>query len=1122
MIKLKRIAGIKCVTSKIIEDELIAAEDKNIVFVVPEFSKAQVERLVLGNLSSDQTGSVSVDTGADVKTVSASFTDGDIMSFRKLAANLLEACGRTYYGADAEITLRNAVYSILTTRGGDFKKFHNLANHYEYINNLVRLLGDFSRYGVGPEQLAEALSGYGGMSEDYRAKLEDLKLLMEELEGLNVKYGLSLLKDPIAMAAEVADNLAANPARLKERRFRTLKKLVESEFVVIGFGTTRLLTPHEYCLINALSDLGASIVFYVLGGDTDSEEKVYRVSDEFTSRMKELPSVSVECLEIEDSKSRLENLTQSFAFGAEPDTAGADDCVQLCELVTADDRIGYVMNEIIRLTREEGYRYRDIRIVCCDDELLPLMRANAEIFGLDIFIDRKISLGSTVVPMFAQIILLLPEVGYTAELFIKAMRTGMLRVPPYIADCFDNYCRYKNIVGGARLFDERLYELEVSSEEKDERKKAWIYGDIVLDGKTVKEGPAPIGEILWKTVVRDKLIPLRKFAEAIKNEHTLSGKARKMMEFFDSQKEFIEALRDEYQSNNQSDSAVALVRGYSELMQLLTSFTHPMNDVEISQRSMLSLIRMDMRNKTEGTIPLRVDSVEITNPARSFVAPCKVMFVIGATRKNFPYKKSPEGILSGNELQTLSDSLPDVFLPDKAEAQSREEFVTCCLMLGSVSDKLYMVHEFGQMKSRVYEFFESCVSPESVIVNRFKNPVMGEAVKARHGIDDNIPTEIMTALIAPVKSVSVSSIEMFRTCPLRFVLTKVLSVNQREDHTVVKSNDFGTLAHKMFELAMQDIRDNCKTVDELRDYYEEVCSSPDKLKTLTGDYCAKAIKAEKIPGSLDENGEVASLFDKTTGIKLRRVFGHLYTGVVKDCIDTGFLPAGFELELGKGDFKYSVDCGDVEFRFTGYVDRYDSRTGEDGKQEIRIEDYKTFDKDIHADELIDGTQIQLPMYASILRDGLDARVVNYGYLPVIIKAQKDKETDLTPKNLFDTDELEADNGKGKLARFTRDNIDTFLNYSKWIVEDSCRQIAAGKSEAVVSPRGNCDYCPARGLCGNNAADPKRAPAPAIPKPDAPAPKGEAGLQKQTLKVQYMQDVMAGKEDKGSAEDGEDK
>ena len=161
------------------------------------------------------------------------------------------------------------------------------------------------------------------------------------------------------------------------------------------------------------------------------------------------------------------------------------------------------------------------------------------------------------------------------------------------------------------------------------------------------------------------------------------------------------------------------------------------------------MIRTDMRNRTEGTIPLKVDSIEITTPEHAFVTPCKILFIVGAQKDNFPYVRMREGLLSGIELKNLSSATDSIELPDKAQNKMREEFVTCCLLLGSATDRLYMVHEYGKPKSRVFEYLEGFAG-EYHIVNTFKNPIAGEAVKFRHDLEkDTIPQDVRKSTSQP-------------------------------------------------------------------------------------------------------------------------------------------------------------------------------------------------------------------------------------------------------------------------------------------------------------------------------------------------------------------------------------
>ena len=51
MIKVYRYPGTDCITPEIIRRELAASDDgRDLIFVVPEFAKAQVEREIIGQL----------------------------------------------------------------------------------------------------------------------------------------------------------------------------------------------------------------------------------------------------------------------------------------------------------------------------------------------------------------------------------------------------------------------------------------------------------------------------------------------------------------------------------------------------------------------------------------------------------------------------------------------------------------------------------------------------------------------------------------------------------------------------------------------------------------------------------------------------------------------------------------------------------------------------------------------------------------------------------------------------------------------------------------------------------------------------------------------------------------
>lgn len=1074
MIRFKTYDVIRPVSREVIEDAVIDSQGREIIFVAPEFAKAQVEREVLSFKESIARKNGTIKTDEGVLTLASSLVSGDVLSFRKLAGNILDDLGTNYVAEGGEIMLRNAIYNILANNKDKLLAFGTLSSRIDYINMMIALLGDFSRYGVGIEEIEKAIKALDNPSSSpaFINKLKDLHVIMSELEDLNVKYGLNLLREPIALACDKLAGVVSGENTSGRRN--GISSLKDSKIVFIGFGATRMLTPKELRLVSLLSELGCDVEFNILSARGGSEfSSVYKTGDEFRNMLEGL-GASGTGLSVKDNGDELSAVVKGIALDAGPGDPDAKGKVRLAEHAGIDDRVGYIFNEIIGLTRSHGYRYRDIRIVCCNEDIMNRMRSTACLYGLDVFIDRKIALGGTVVPYMMQILLELPRAGYTLELVMKAMRSGMLMIPPYIADSFENYCYAKNITDAGRLFDEDAY-ISVDGEES-RTPQLWIFKNTVPG---FEEGFVDSGRFFYEHVVMKSLVPLRKACETIVNEKTLSGKAKASLLYLDSIRGFIEPLRDEFISRGDDTAAVALVRGYDELISLLMCSTHPMNDCEISQKDFASMLRTDMRNRTEGTIPLKVDSIEITTPEHAFVTKCKVLFIIGAQKNNFPYVRMREGLLSGTELKALSASQEDIKLPDKAESKMREEFVTACLDLGSATDIIYMIHEYGKSKSRVFEYLENIVEPEFHIVNTFKNPIAGTAVKFRHDYENaKIPGDVMSGLLTKrnndgtagkVFYASVSAIESFRQCAFQFMLNRELRIAPREDNTRIQPNSFGSLIHGMFESAYRTLRDESnKDPERFREMAQALLDNEDEYNGFADKCLKESVSSRASYGSVDKDGNPRDkVFEMDTYAKLRRMFTKMFRDVLADSVLTGFVPEGVEEQIGKEKLILDIPYEGIDLKFSGFIDRYDTRKDEAGKIHIRTIDYKSGDKAVDSMELLNGTQIQLPAYSGAILDmndksGDDAVVDDYGYVLVGLKAN---------------DEGEPLVCLPQLSGYNDEAMKVAIRYSRHIIKETVDQIADGKADAItVTPHIKlCSYCSYKGYCGNDPSFSKGRP-----------------------------------------------
>ena len=435
-----------------------------------------------------------------------------------------------------------------------------------------------------------------------------------------------------------------------------------------------------------------------------------------------------------------------------------------------------------------------------------------------------------------------------------------------------------------------------------------------------------------------------------------------------------------------------------------------------------------------------------------------------------------EGLLSGTELRHLSESTDSIDLPDKAQSKMREEFVTSCLLLGAPTEMIYMVHEYGKPKSRVFEYLEQFASEEYHIVNTFKNPVAGEPVKFRHNCeDDDIPADVMARLLTVRKEdgttgkviyTSVSSIESFRECAFQYMIQRQIRAVPREDNTKIQANSFGSLIHGMFEAAYTTLRDGSgRDPARFREMARELLDDDEKYAGFADKCLKSAVSSRALFGTVDKEGNPKDkAFEMDTYATLRRMFTKMFRGVLGDSVATGFVPEGIEEKIGNGGLSLDIPYEGVDLRFTGFIDRYDMRTDETGRIHLRTIDYKSFEKSVDSLSLLNGTQIQLPAYSGAIldkyaKDGIEAVIDDYGYVQVGLRAN-DKGEPLICVPV--------------LSGYNDEAMKIAVEYSKHIIRESVDQITGGKADAVAAtPKLSlCNYCNYKGFCGNDPSNPK--------------------------------------------------
>lgn len=1077
MIKVKTINSARCAINDIVSEEMKRSKDNNrkVIFIVPETSKYAVERVVFDNLLRDGSGEKKVEgyrfKDGDKKKIAeymitAGLVDVDVISFYRLADRIIKSRGISHKQTTDELLLRNVIYRILLLHGDEFRTINKLVKRFEYIDMIIRLLGDFTRYGVDENDLEEVVNSRKN-DEPFYDKVHDIGLLIRYIKEVDAEFGYTLLESSLEKAILILKQYKSDKSLADNRLYATVKDFSNIDVVIYGFGSVRSFTPQETDFVQALSAIGTEVHIYSLYDKENEEGDLFyfgnqllenlrtrgivgaidelALPDEEDSILREISSAysKDETVRIVTSDSEYETIKNDLISKGMADRINLvkmqkDSSVNLIKLNDCDDLLSYVCNEIIRLTREENYRYRDIRVFSPDEAMTERFKGILHLFNLDAFIDRKIVLNTTPIMRYVETLLELPLHGFPTDDVLRLLRTGLAPVSPELVDYFENFCKANNILFEDKIFDKERYEVRVVPDKKTN------YFQMYVNNKIIENG----GMYLYGSIVEGVLVPLKQVIDDITKADTIAKKSIVLMTHLDSLTGYIKKLGNKYLEGEyaDTDSASAIVRSYKEVMGLLSSFANDANEINISLEQFAELIKIDIRNKVIGTIPLTVDSIEIVDESSACYTPCKVMFMIGCNSSNFPHKSSSEGIMSNSELDKLGREIT-VDLPNKAMMQSKEETVRASLIVNAATEKIYMMCLENDFESSVVRYFREALGINKVSCKAFKTPIYGDPVARRHDfLDASIPSSIIKELLENKGSVSVSSLEKYNKCALQYMLDNLLKIRERADETSVKTNLFGTLVHDMFEHSIGDIVKEYPTIDKLQEYSDSL--TDDKLTDLANQYFDKARLNSDSP---DRN---LPIFEMLPGIKVKRIFKRALPILIKYCIDNKYVPTYFERKVDKLPVPFKVTTANgLEFYFRGSIDRVD--VSEEDKS-IRIVDYKTGDKEIKMKEFLAGIQIQLFAYALAERNqGKEVVVDNVGY----IKAE------LNPS---DGDE---ERFRYESSSLDKDGINAAIDHVKFLINKSCEDIASGRSDARVNSMAKdaCTYCAFKGLCGNDGS-----------------------------------------------------
>lgn len=664
-----------------------------------------------------------------------------------------------------------------------------------------------------------------------------------------------------------------------------------------------------------------------------------------------------------------------------------------------------IARTIVKLVRDEGYRYRDIAIITKNiDTYSNLCKAIFNEYKIPVYIDEKRDLSQNILVKYLISILDVFSKNWTYDSVINYIKSGFTNISQEDIYLLENYALEWNVRGSLWY------------------KQDWNFRDADEKGE---EQIAHLNELRRNIV--DPLVKLKNNLSGKKSAKQIS---ENLYKFFIENK-IDEILAEKINKLNEAQE-VSISAEYETswkiIMQVLDEIVLVFGDENITFETYMQILKTGLGESKLGTIPMAQDEVTVGDVDRSRSHKIKIVFIIGLNDGMFPGTTKAEGFLNDADRQKILEK--GIELAKGTVDRIYEDNFNIYKAFTTAEERMYLSYSSSDMEgkslrqsilvSRIKKIFtklqeesdiiqrksEICTKQNTFeellinlrdfrdgkeidpiwfkIYNIFDNdtewkPKLESAIKALSytNVPEKITKENVEKMYGDVLKTSVSRLEQYSSCPFSYYLKYGLKLNEKETFNL-EAVDTGTFMHDVIDsffarLDEQEINIKQITDEEIEEIVTDIIQ--DKLNLNKNYIYTVSAKYKILAGRLKKV--------VTTSMKY----------IVQSIKQSEFEVFGHEIEFGgKGQYKpITVKTDDGKrVEIIGKIDRVDILKNPDGTY-VRIIDYKSSIKNIDLNQVVSGLQLQLLTYLNEtckVEDFLPAGVLYFNLSNPSISSEK--------------------------------------------------------------------------------------------------------------------------------------
>ena len=901
----------------------------------------------------------------------------EVLSFKRMATRVFDKCGGRAINVIEDSGKNMLIYKLLKDKGEELQYFNRISKQQGFVGIVSKSITEFKKYNISEAILKE---------KELEIENKDLKEKISDLVSIYETFNESLHKGYI----DSEDILSILAKKLKECDLYDDAEIWVDEFTTF--------TPQQLEVLKVLAKQCKNVNITLCSdgeiqfteGETDifdviknTENRILKMMQENNISYKEPVNLNKKNIyRFKDSKElgHIEKYFFNYPF-----KIYKDDCkdIRLYKANNNYSEIEWVAQDILKLVRDKGYRYKDIAVVCREiDSYDKITSVIFNEYNIPYFLDKKREILSNPLVVLIISALEILVTNWSYESVFKYVKSGLITLETNFIDKLENYILANGIKGYKWTRD-----LLTSQDQELTQEEIEIF-------EYMEEIRRPIIN-LYNKIKGD--VTVRKYCTAL-YEFLLEINAFETMDKW----------LDDFNNKGMQDKIKEYTQVPAIVMDMLDQAVEVLGDEVVDLKTFSKILISGFEEKEIGVIPMALDQVNIGDIARIKGRDVKALYIVGANDGVLPSANKDEGILSDEdriELKSMGIELasdtrsrvfeeqfmvytaltipsnylmitypmadfegkslrPSIIIPRLKKILPRLKEESEIFNNNLFNDKYHNItapvptfNELIEALRREYEKEEI----EPYWVETFKWFEENEEFKDRtkiifNGLNytnlvEKIPREKIKRLYSNDNGrlmFSVSRIEKYAQCPFSYYVQYGLKAKDRKVYEFT-APDLGSFMHDILDQFTNKIRkENILWGDLTKDKCAEIVNElvNSKLKNETN----------SILNSNKKYQYFSERFKKTITKSVT---------VISEQMRKGEFDI-FKSEFDFGDFKDSnpikLELPSKETVYLkGRVDRID-KVDLNGETYIRIVDYKSGSKSFDLNELYYGLQIQLLVY----------------------------------------------------------------------------------------------------------------------------------------------------------------